>query len=143
MKPGSFDIDTSKEIIGDADTREIEAAAKADFDVGIVNDPYTLFPRKEGDTMWDGCIQEFRCVIYRHAYETRRLKAQRTAVVFEDDPELVAILETLRESKAFIEYASGKEKAFGGIVGSVKKIDAKFDPKQIKQKVDKMNNNKA
>jgi hypothetical protein len=49
MTPKSFDIDTAKEIVGDARMRVIEAKARQDADNGVMDKP----ARAEGN-YWDG-----------------------------------------------------------------------------------------
>jgi hypothetical protein len=134
MKIGSFDIDTAKEMIGNEEVIRLEALAAADLEKGVVSN-FT----DTGSTYWDQCRSEFKRRVYESAYEMKKQKQDRISEKFEDDPELLKILATVvvAQAKAFAEYKAGKEKAIGAIVGQVLKIK-KFDPKQIKQAIDKM-----
>lgn len=135
MKPLSLDPETCKEMLGDSLVREIESLAKSDFDSNTVQDLHKLFAPQANANYWSICVYAFKCVVYNNAYQLRKQKVERASVTFDSDPELLAIIQGLADSRAFAEYAAGKEKAFGAIVGAVMKIK-KYDPKQIKQELD-------
>jgi hypothetical protein len=72
MTPQSFDIDTAKEIVGDARMRVIEAKARQDADSGIVDKP----ARAEG-TYWDVIRSDMEYVVYITAHHKRLERLQR------------------------------------------------------------------
>lgn len=69
MTPLSFDIETSREVAGDCATREIEAKARSDADLGISEPPVPIF----GDTYWGKSQDWMRVVIY-HAQREKRIQ---------------------------------------------------------------------
>jgi hypothetical protein len=72
MTPQSFDIDTAKEIVGDARMRTIEAKARQDADSGIMDKP----ARAEG-TYWDVIRSDMEYVVYTTAHHKRLERIQR------------------------------------------------------------------
>ena len=72
MTPKSFDIDTAKEIVGDARMRVIEAKARQDADNGVMDKP----ARAEGN-YWDGVRSGMECVVYITAHHKRLERIQR------------------------------------------------------------------
>jgi hypothetical protein len=72
MTPKSFDIDTCKEVVGDARMRVIEAKARQDADNGVMDKP----ARAEG-TYWDVVRSDMEYVVYVTAYEKRLARIQR------------------------------------------------------------------
>ena len=72
MTPNSFDIDTAKEIVGDARMRTIETKARQDADNGILDKPN----RAEG-TYWEGVRSDMECVVYVTAHHKRMERIQR------------------------------------------------------------------
>ena len=63
--PKSFDIDTCKEVVGDAKMRVIEAKARQDADNGIIE---KFQPAK---TYWDMVESVMEYVIYTTAHKKR------------------------------------------------------------------------
>jgi hypothetical protein len=72
MTPQSFDIDTAKEIVGDARMRTIEAKARQDADSGIMDKP----ARAEG-TYWDVIRSDMEYIVYTTAHHKRLERLQR------------------------------------------------------------------
>ena len=72
MTPKSFDIDTAKEIVGDARMRTIEAKARQDADNGIMDAPTDV----EG-TYWDVVRSDMEYVVYITAHHKRLERIQR------------------------------------------------------------------
>jgi hypothetical protein len=72
MTPQSFDIDTCKEIVGDARMRVIEAKARQDADNGVMDEP----AQAEG-SYWDVVRSDMEAVVYTTAYEKRLARIQR------------------------------------------------------------------
>ena len=72
MTPKSFDIDTAKEIVGDARMRVIEAKARQDADNGVMDKP----ARAEGN-YWDGVRSGMEYVVYTTAHHKRLERIQR------------------------------------------------------------------
>ena len=72
MTPKSFDIDTAKEIVGDARMRTIEAKARQDADNGIMDKPTKV----EGN-YWDGVRSDMEYVVYTTAHSKRLERIQR------------------------------------------------------------------
>ena len=72
MTPKSFDIDTAKEIVGDARMRVIEAKARQDAENGIVD-----APKQVKGTYWDGVDSYMEYVVYTTAHHKRLERIQR------------------------------------------------------------------
>jgi hypothetical protein len=72
MTPQSFDIDTAKEIVGDARMRTIEAKARQDADSGIMDKP----AKAEG-TYWDVIRSDMEYIVYTTAHHKRLERIQR------------------------------------------------------------------
>jgi len=72
MTPKSFDIDTCKEVVGDARMRVIEAKARQDADNGVMDKP----ARAEG-SYWDGVRSDMEYVVYVTAHRKRLERIQR------------------------------------------------------------------
>jgi len=72
MTPQSFDIDTCKEVVGDARMRAIEAKARQDADNGVMDKP----ARAEG-TYWDVVRSDMEYVVYVTAHHKRLERIQR------------------------------------------------------------------
>ena len=72
MTPKSFDIDTAKEIVGDAQMRTIEAKARQDADNGVMDKP----ARAEGN-YWDGIRSDMEYIVYITAHHKRMERAAR------------------------------------------------------------------
>ena len=72
MTPKSFDIDTCKEVVGDARTRTIEAKARQDAESGVMDKP----ARAEG-TYWDVIRSDMEYVVYITAHHKRLERIQR------------------------------------------------------------------
>lgn len=76
MTPGSFDIETAKEFVGDEATRVIEGKARADADAGNFDQPaYGDKPT----SYWGGVSEEMPRVVYTAAYQKRLARIQRMA----------------------------------------------------------------
>ena len=72
MTPQSFDIDTCKEVVGDARMRVIEAKARQDADSGIMDKP----ARAQG-TYWDVVRSDMEYIVYVTAHHKRLERIQR------------------------------------------------------------------
>jgi hypothetical protein len=72
MRPLSFDIDTAKEIVGDARMRVIEAKARQDADNGKMDEP-----ELSGQTYWDRVTAGMEIVVYTEAFKKRMARIQR------------------------------------------------------------------
>jgi len=72
MTPQSFDIDTCKEVVGDARMRVIEAKARQDADNGVMDKP----ARAEG-TYWDVVRSDMEYVVYVTTHHKRLERIQR------------------------------------------------------------------
>jgi hypothetical protein len=72
MTPQSFDIDTCKEVVGDARMRVIEAKARQDADNGVMDAPAIV-----KGTYWDGVYSVMEAVVYITAREKRLARIQR------------------------------------------------------------------
>ena len=72
MTPKSFDIDTCKEVVGDARMRTIEAKARQDADNEIMDAPTDV----EG-TYWDRAYAYMEYVVYVTAHHKRLERIQR------------------------------------------------------------------
>ena len=72
MTPQSFDIDTCKEVVGDARMRTLEAKARQDADNGIMDAPADV----EG-TYWDRVYSYMEYVVYVTAHHKRLERIQR------------------------------------------------------------------
>lgn len=65
MTPQSFDIDTCKEVVGDARMRVIEAKARQDADNGVMD-----APAMTKGTYWDGVYSYMEYVVCNGAPQT-------------------------------------------------------------------------
>ena len=72
MTPQSFDIDTCKEVVGDARMRVLEAKARQDADSGIMDAPADV----EG-TYWDRVYSYMEYIVYVTAHHKRLERIQR------------------------------------------------------------------
>jgi len=72
MTPQSFDIDTCKEVVGDARMRVIEAKARQDADNGVMD-----APAMAKGTYWDGVYSYMEYVVYVTANHKRMERIQR------------------------------------------------------------------
>ena len=72
MTPKSFDIDTCKEVVGDARMRTIEAKARQDADNGVID-----APKERKGTYWDGVDSYMEYVVYVTAHHKRLERIQR------------------------------------------------------------------
>ena len=72
MTPQSFNIDTCKEVVGDARMRFIEAKARQDADSGIMDRP----ARAQG-TYWDVVRSDMEYIVYITAHHKRLERQQR------------------------------------------------------------------
>jgi hypothetical protein len=85
MTPKSFDIDTAKEIVGDARMRTIEAKARQDADNNIMDKPVIA----EGN-YWDGVQSSMEYVVYITAHHKRMERIQRMKERKNDDTKMSA-----------------------------------------------------
>ena len=74
MTPKSFDIDTAKEVVGDARMRVIEAKARQDADNGV-KDAFAHVKPEVG--YWDRVMQSMELVVYDATYRKRLERIQR------------------------------------------------------------------
>ena len=74
MTPKSFDIDTAKEIVGDARMRVIEAKARQDADNAS---GYGMAHVKPEVGYWDRVVQSMELVVYDATYRKRLERTQR------------------------------------------------------------------
>ena len=72
MTPKSFDIDTCKEVVGDARMRTIEAKARQDADNGVMDTPAMA-----KGTYWDVVRSDMEYVVYVTAHHKRLERIQR------------------------------------------------------------------
>jgi hypothetical protein len=72
MTPRSFDIDTCKEVVGDARMRVIEAKARQDADNGVMD-----APAMAKGTYWGVVYSIMEITVYVAAYEKRLARIQR------------------------------------------------------------------
>ena len=72
MTPKSFDIDTAKEIVGDARMRVIEAKARADADTGTHN-----APQRDAGGYWDRVRSDMEYIIYITTHHKRLERIER------------------------------------------------------------------
>ena len=76
MIPKSFDINTAKEVIGDARMRMIEAKARADADAGLIDSP----KRDEQGTYWDRIRNDMEYVVYVDMHHKKMQRIERMKV---------------------------------------------------------------
>lgn len=72
MRPLSFDIDTAKEIVGDARMRTIEAKARQDADNRKMD-----APEVEGQSYWERVNAGMEYVVYAEAFNKRMARIHR------------------------------------------------------------------
>lgn len=72
MTPKSFDIDTAKEMIGDARMRVIEAKARADTEVGVKDTPKPVI-----GSYWDRIRGDMEYIIYIYTHQKRTERMER------------------------------------------------------------------
>jgi hypothetical protein len=70
----SYDIDTAKEIVGDARMRVIEAKARQDADNGVRDGMAHVEPEV---SYWDRVVQSMELVVYDATYRKRLERIQR------------------------------------------------------------------
>jgi hypothetical protein len=75
VTPGSFDIDTALELVGDAEARRLGAIARACAEAW---EQLPDLPAASG-AYWDGVMDEMRRVVMRHAYAKRKARLERKA----------------------------------------------------------------
>ena len=73
FKPWSFDIDTSKEVVGDERVRLLEQKARIDAEKSEYLPPAARIFK----TYWDECWHEFELSVYTHAYQKRLFRLAR------------------------------------------------------------------
>jgi hypothetical protein len=74
MTPRSFDVDTAKEMVGDARMRVLEAKARQDADNGVRDG---MAHRKVKVNYWDRVMQSMELVVYDAAYRKRLERIKR------------------------------------------------------------------
>ena len=74
MTPKSHDIDTAKDIVGDARMRVIEAKARQDADNGVRDG---MAHTKPEVVYWDRVVQSMELVVYDATYRKRLERIQR------------------------------------------------------------------
>ena len=74
MTPKSHDIDTAKEMVGDARMRIIEAKARQDADNGVRDGMAHV---KAEVSYWDRVMQSMELVVYDATYRKRLERIQR------------------------------------------------------------------
>lgn len=116
MTPGSFDAETSREMVGHERALVIEAKARVDADKGTFDPPAMT----EG-SYWSRCQGEFDFAVYKAQYDKRIEKAARATEEVTVDPALQKLIEeaVASEAKAVEQFKSGKEKALNSVVGKV------------------------
>jgi hypothetical protein len=67
ITPKSFDIDTAKEMLGDARMRVVEAKARADADAGVSDAP----KRDNSAPYWDRVVHDMEFVVYGTTHRKR------------------------------------------------------------------------
>lgn len=72
MTPKSFDIDTAREMVGDARMRMIEAKARDDAEAGISDKP-----KRRNGTYWDGIQSDMEYIIYIYTHQKRTERMDR------------------------------------------------------------------
>jgi hypothetical protein len=73
ITPKSFDIDTAKEMLGDARMRVVEAKARADADAGISDSP----KRDNNASYWDRVMCDMEFVVYTTTHHKRLERIKR------------------------------------------------------------------
>lgn len=74
MTPKSYDIDTAKEMVGDARMRFIEAKARRDADNGVRDGMAHV---ETEVSYWDRVVQSMELVVYDATYRKRLERIQR------------------------------------------------------------------
>jgi hypothetical protein len=74
VTPKSFDIDTAKEMVGDACMRVLEAKARQDADNGVMDGMAHI---KAKVSYWDRVVQSMELVVYDAAYRKRLERIKR------------------------------------------------------------------
>jgi len=74
MTPRSFDVDTAKEMVGDARMRVIEAKARQDADNGVRDGMAHMEVQVR---YWDRVVQSMELVVYDAAYRKRLERIKR------------------------------------------------------------------
>jgi hypothetical protein len=73
ITPKSFDIDTAKEMLGDARMRVVEAKARADADAGISDSS----KRDNNASYWDRVMCDMEFVVYTTTHHKRLERIKR------------------------------------------------------------------
>ena len=77
MKPGSFDPETAREMVGDESARVIEAKARTDADAGVF-DP----PKGAARTYWDAVQDKMRHIVYAEQHKKRTERNARKQGIY-------------------------------------------------------------
>lgn len=72
MKPGAFDAQTAREIVGDDESRVIEANARNDAEAGMYSPPIG-----SGETYWGQVQAQMRAIVYGDQYRRRMARLER------------------------------------------------------------------
>ncbi len=72
MTPGSFDLATAREIVGDEQARRIEAKARADAEAGDYRPPADA-----GVSYWSQVRAQMDEIVYHNQYAKRRARIER------------------------------------------------------------------
>lgn len=88
MTPGSFDLKTAKEVIGDNRMRAVEAMARADADLADLAAPFgTARLIDEAPTSyWEQVREQCSRVVYHDAFFTRICRRERKGAMKETAP---------------------------------------------------------
>ena len=82
MTPKSFDIATSRHMVGDERARKIESDARMHADAAELDSPgaaYSPPPAEQGRSYWEGTQGEFARQVYHHAFQKRIERRMRKA----------------------------------------------------------------
>ncbi len=79
MTPGAFDAVTSRELVGDARARQIEAQAREHADTADLDDPGAAYsaPRTASKTYWDEVRANADQATYYAAFQRRIERRKR------------------------------------------------------------------
>lgn len=120
MKPGSFDPETSREMVGHDRALVIEKKAREDAESGTYDPP----PKTQAKTYWDECQNSFELVVYYAQYVKRLAKIEKASG--ENQPvnqEVLDIVKSVIAANTVIvtQFMQGKEKAVNILIGLVLK----------------------
>ncbi len=84
MTPLAFDAETARHVVGDAESRTIEAKARTDADADRFDPPRYV----DGCTYWDAVTNSMRVVVYREQFRRRKARLERKAAKDDAAPRL-------------------------------------------------------